>query len=556
MGEYMLKVVHRILESITMKVVLVIIILVLPLNLLAIMESNKVVDTLYEIVHLTTQNLADTYIADLETKMLNAQSLLHYFSTKDSNYMMMKLQKNNDYTFQSAKLKFYYNLKNIGSMTDGGDGYFYYMKLFNDILVYDKNPYESERLYQQINNFIQEKLEEGVQSGWHICEVNSHKYLVFIVDSKHVTYGSWLNLDVEKERIEKGLEQSNYVVNFSETSIETMDDSQILINTEAKGIHLTISLDKIAIGGGISIYQKTITNLVLIYLCLIPILLLFLRSLLLRPLNVINLAHKEIQKGNQDFRIEEKGKSFEYQEVFQSFNKMAGNLKKLRIERYESKIDKQEMELSNLQLQIRPHFLLNTFNFIYTLTQSNNMSAIQDIILYLSDYFRYIFRSNKKLDMFTKELKLVEGYVEMISIAYSGNIKVNYEFDPEIMFIKIPPLLIHNFIENAVKYGIKQGTVLHISIMGKYVDKVVTFYIIDDGNGINETTLKNIRKLLNGEISPDNKNSHIGILNSYRRLKYFYGEDVILEITSEKGMTCIELGIPYDLEDQDEIIDC
>lgn len=58
------------------------------------------------------------------------------------------------------------------------------------------------------------------------------------------------------------------------------------------------------------------------------------------------------------------------------------------------------MELKNLQLQIHPHFLLNTFNLVYTLAQRKETGAIQDIVIYLSEYFRYIFRSGKSLELF------------------------------------------------------------------------------------------------------------------------------------------------------------
>lgn len=46
---------------------------------------------------------------------------------------------------------------------------------------------------------------------------------------------------------------------------------------------------------------------------------------------------------------------------------MADQIKTLKIENYEKELDRQKMELKNLQLQIHPHFLLNTFNLVYTL---------------------------------------------------------------------------------------------------------------------------------------------------------------------------------------------
>ena len=79
---------------------------------------------------------------------------------------------------------------------------------------------------------------------------------------------------------------------------------------------------------------------------------------------------------------------------------MADRIQDLKIEVYEKELDRKQMELSNLQLQIRPHFLLNTFNLIYTLAQRGQEKDVQQVILYLSDYFRYLFRSGRNLEIF------------------------------------------------------------------------------------------------------------------------------------------------------------
>ena len=121
---------------------------------------------------------------------------------------------------------------------------------------------------------------------------------------------------------------------------------------------------------------------------LIPILYALIQHLLLHPLRVLNQAQKRLRNGDLDCRITEKANSIEYEHSFQSFNKMADRIQDLKIEVYEKELDRKQMELSNLQLQIRPHFLLNTFNLIYTLAQRGQEKDVQQVILYLSDYFR------------------------------------------------------------------------------------------------------------------------------------------------------------------------
>ena len=217
-------------------------------------------------------------------------------------------------------------------------------------------------------------------------------------------------------------------------------------------------------------------------------------------------------------------------------------------------MDRKQLELSNLQLQIRPHFLLNTFNLIYTLAQRGQEKDVQQVILYLSDYFRYLFRSGRNLEIFEKEQHLIEAYIGTAKVRYPGAIEADYEYDPEIAFVRVPPLLLHNFVENIVKYAISPGKVTHISIVGQYEDGMVSFMIMDDGGGMTEEQVEELDRSMR---EPRKDGLHIGYANSLKRLRYSYGEKADIEISSEPGEgVCVTVTFPYDLEEEDEPFDC
>ena len=286
---------------------------------------------------------------------------------------------------------------------------------------------------------------------------------------------------------------------------------------------------------------------------LIPILYALIQRLLLHPLRVLNQAQKRLRNGDLDCRITEKANSIEYEHSFQSFNKMADRIQDLKIEVYEKELDRKQMELSNLQLQIRPHFLLNTFNLIYTLAQRGQEKDVQQVILYLSDYFRYLFRSGRNLEIFEKEQHLIEAYIGTAKVRYPGAIEADYEYDPEIAFVRVPPLLLHNFVENIVKYAISPGKVTHISIVGQYEDGMVSFMIMDDGGGMTEEQVEELDRSMR---EPRKDGLHIGYANSLKRLRYSYGEKADIEISSEPGEgVCVTVTFPYDLEEENEPFD-
>ena len=260
----------------------------------------------------------------------------------------------------------------------------------------------------------------------------------------------------------------------------------------------------------------------------------------------MNKAHDQIKIGNWDYRIRQNANSMEMEQVFQSFNQMAENMKDLRLENMQKELEKQKLELNNLQLQIRPHFLLNTFNLMFNLTSKGDMKSIQGLILYLSDYFRYIFRSGKDLELFDKELGLIEGYIESVKLRYPNRIDIVYSIDPEVSMVRVPPLLIHNFVENIIKHALKPEGTLHIMLCATYEKGSVIFQISDDGNGMPQDEVDCINR---GEFVEET-GSHVGIANSYKRMKYFYGDTATIHVDSELNVgTMFTISFPYDLEE-------
>ena len=66
-------------------------------------------------------------------------------------------------------------------------------------------------------------------------------------------------------------------------------------------------------------------------------------------------------------------------------------------------------------------------------------------------------------------------------------------------------------------------------------------------------TLDENRRILCGEHIPTDPTSHLGLYNSLKRLKYFYGETASIELASEEGeMTCFTITFPYDMEVDDD----
>lgn len=440
-------------------------------------------------------------------------------------------------------------------MVSGGDGYFFYNRKIDDILTYSET--ETTEISQAIEKRVLGMTEGLAEIGWNIYEDLGEQYLLFVADSNAAVFGGWINLNKLIEDLKKSMDFSDYNFSFTDDKLD-LDQNYVSVCAEKNGVCLNISILKRELLKKMSGQRKIHRAISWIYLLVIPLLYFLLRKLLLEPLYCVINAHRRLREGNLTWRINEKANSGEYKEVFLSFNEMADQIYRLKIEAYEKEISRQEMELSNLQLQIRPHFLLNTFNMIFVLTKSSKEEAkcaIQDVVIYLSDYFRLIVRGENDRVIFPKEEHMLRGYARLIEIRYQDRVKMTFDFDPEIMMIRIPPLLLLNFAENSVRHGLRSEGELHVDISGKYDNGFVEFVIYDDGNGIEEQNLEKLQKVFAGEYEPDQGRSHIGLYNSWKRMRYIWGEEAEITVMSVPGIeTEFVIRFPYMLEENDEFI--
>lgn len=535
------------------KGIIVVVAMIFPLNVITVVQNRQAKEILETHARMSFQSILDNYMSDLHDKMSNASEQLFQFVDKDSNLLRMRAQSEINYEYQSSKMKFYYTLQMVGGMSYGIDGYYYYMNNLDDILVFSAG---GDKIRKEMEEYIPALRGEVTYNGWHMREINDTKYLLLLIEKSNLTFGGWINLNHEMEQLRNWIEYEDFDLFFSEEMPQVDVKQKLLSSSKVENIYLNLIVPQKEILKSLSWTQKVMEGMVLISFLLVPLLCYAIQKIFIRPLRVMNDAHAYLQ-GNPDYRIAEESNTIEYKELYLSFNQMAARLKELKIESYEKELEKRKMELRNIQIQMQPHFLLNTFNLVYNLSSRNEGKAVQQVMIYLSNYFRYILRNDKELDLFAKELKMIEEYISVMSIRYPGRLQFNASIEPEVNFVRIPPLLIHNFVENSIKHGLKAERDLHLTINGKLDGENVVFEIIDDGNGMSEEILQQQLRLINGENKVENPNQHIGLVNSMKRLKYFYGENAKIDLYSEyERMTVVSVQFPYKMGEEYEPFDC
>ncbi len=190
--------------------------------------------------------------------------------------------------------------------------------------------------------------------------------------------------------------------------------------------------------------------------------------------------------------------------------------------------------LTAIKSQMNPHFIFNALNSIQDLVLKektedsyNQITKFGSLIRATLDY------SEKEYIDFEDELKLLETYLSMEKLRFKENFF--YIIDKgDVQNIRIPPMLIQPFLENALLHGLlhKEGN-KKLSIKFGIEEKVLICLIKD--NGIGRKTAQVIRE------RQQQKHESFAINAIKRRL----------EILSQQTNT--ELGIDYtDLTDKNE----
>lgn len=133
--------------------------------------------------------------------------------------------------------------------------------------------------------------------------------------------------------------------------------------------------------------------------------------------------------------------------------------------RREAELGEAEAKLQNLQNQVNPHFLLNTLNNIYVLTEVDKHKA-QDAILQLAALLRHLlYKSNAHKVPLQDEIEFIKNYISLMQIRLGDGVEVRTSFlAPDADNILVAPHLFICLVENAFKHGINPNGQSRISI--------------------------------------------------------------------------------------------
>ncbi len=148
------------------------------------------------------------------------------------------------------------------------------------------------------------------------------------------------------------------------------------------------------------------------------------------------------------------------------------------------------MEQKILRSQMNPHFIFNVLSAIQNTVMENNPLKSASHLSRFSKLIRQNFDfTNREKITLEEDLDVLKNYIKAQQLRFQNKFDYEISIDDalDVSQIKIPPMLLQPFIENAIEHGLKPKKEKgFLQIMIKDEKDKILFRIIDNGVGYKE----------------------------------------------------------------------
>lgn len=558
-------------QSTISRIVTVIIALVLPINIMTLVLSNMVLQKNKEQISGEIQNTLEHSMDSLGDTLKRVTRKQIYLSFDDAEFRELSNRVLD--TNQKGLLLHNVKEKLESAQVDYPwvDTMFFHFPA-NRLLIMTGYPGVST---QETRKKIEEAIEKEQykELAWESMDIQGTAVLFGFSNWQNTDFGVMLNLERTLDKLNLSDHKAGRTVFFmnQEGTVLTRKGREYL---EEKGK----TLEALAESGSCQVFSvdlpgydlklveavewnKLNENLsatiilvqvlsVLMTLLVIPLLLWYVRKWISRPLNRLVGAIDKIEGGDLEYRIATDGASQgrEFEQINRSFNDMMEQVKYLKIDVYEKELERKNIRMRYLNQQIQPHFILNAMNILYSY-EPEEYPLIQKMILCISKYFRYIVKVNAKFVELGQEMEHIQNYFEIQKARYPGLFFSIVEYEESLKKALIPPLLVQNFAENAIKHSLKIGNKITIFVITDYCreegkEDRMRIRLADTGAGMSDELLEKIEVFRQAGIHQEGLG--VGIENSIERLKFLYPEETSIRFWRDEHYsgTNVEIILP------------
>ena len=254
-------------------------------------------------------------------------------------------------------------------------------------------------------------------------------------------------------------------------------------------------------------------------------------------------AFNGVEQGIFDTKITDfNSPDFAY--LYHSFNNMTSKLSRLIEQDYNQKMLLQKAELKQLQAQINPHFLYNSFFMLQRMIKMGLSEESQEMASALGKYFRYLTRNSMDNVTLETEYEHAKTYAYIQGLRFAGRIQIEFEDLPAgFQHLPVPKLILQPLLENAFNYGLTnkmENGLLKVHFL--HSEDSLTIIVEDNGEELTDELLQSLEEKLNAAKDTSTDYEMTGLLNIQRRLAIFSDYTYSLNISrSDMGGLCVSI---------------
>lgn len=266
---------------------------------------------------------------------------------------------------------------------------------------------------------------------------------------------------------------------------------------------------------------------------------------LIVPLALLSDSFDIVSGGNSSYRIAKSSSVKQIDSFYRGFDQMLDNIQAAEAESAKYQMDAVQAKLQYLQMQIRPHFYLNCLKNINSLAAVHDDQKIQDLVIFLSDYFRYSFQDNRSFVSLQEELEAVQNYANLCQ-QLDTSVTLEFDVESDVLSSKCLPLSILTFLENSIKHSHGGHSVVRIS---------AKLFLSDEGDPYNLVTIEDNGKGFSDEMldylnSADPtrliyRRDRVGIANVRYRLWFTYKDHASLSFENNGTNAVVKVIFPH-----------
>ncbi|WP_187274463.1 sensor histidine kinase [Paenibacillus sp. N3.4] len=229
------------------------------------------------------------------------------------------------------------------------------------------------------------------------------------------------------------------------------------------------------------------------------------------------------------------------------FNSMLQKIKELIQIEYKSKIEKRTAQLKAMQAQINPHFLYNAMQSIGGVALSRNAPEVYEHVRAISELFRYTIKIKSDIVTLADEMEHATNYLQIQKLRFQSMLNIQMDMEEDCGIYDIPKFTLQPIVENCFVHGLEGGQMEEwmVSITVEKLMDEIEITIEDNGLGMDEVRLGEIRRQLDHSGEDQEFGESMGMNNVNSRIKLIFGQEYGVFVTSSKGAgTIVKVVIP------------